>query len=203
MRNSLMISRRHALAGGAAALLAAHFPTTGFALTNKQATDLIGKLVDDINVIINSGKTETAMYRDFGVVFAKYGDVPIIARSSLGVAWRSASASQQNRYVRAFQSYMSVKYGKRFREFIGGKIVVTGARKVKSGYLVSSVAHLTGEAPFSVDWQVSDKSGANKMFNLYIEGISLLATERTEIAAMLDKRKGNLDKLITDLSAMK
>ena len=37
------------------------------------------------------------------------------------------------------------------------------------------------------------------MFNMYIEGISLLATERTEIAAMLDRRKGNLNKLIADL----
>jgi len=178
--------------------------TTGaFALNSTQASNLIGRLVGEINLVINSGKSETAMFRDFEKVFVKYGDVPIIARSSLGVAWRGATSGQRSRYVKAFQGYLARKYGRRFREFIGGKIVVIGSKKVKSGYLVSSVAHLKGEAPFSLDWQVSDKSGRDKMFNMYIEGISLLATERTEIAAMLDKRHGNINKLIADLSKMR
>jgi len=202
MPNNKALTRRSALTLAAAAGFVTLLPLKATALTNKQAADLIDNVVADINKIINSGKSESSMYRDFEALFAKYGDVPIIARSSLGVAWRSASASQQQRYVAAFRGYMAQKYGKRFREFIGGKIVVTGARKVSSGYLVGSVAHLKGSAPFSVEWQVSDKSGQVKMFNLYIEGISLLATERTEITAMLDKRRGDLNKLIADLEKM-
>ena len=67
---------------------------------------------------------------------------------------------------------------------------------------MNSTANLPGSSPFALDWQVSDKSGASKMFNIYIEGISLLATERTEIGAMLDKRNGDLNRLIADLKAM-
>ena len=40
----------------------------------------------------------------------------------------------------------------------------------------------------------------NKFFNLYIEGINMLLSERAEIGAMLDARGGNLDALIRDLS---
>ena len=36
-------------------------------------------------------------------------------------------------------------------------------------------------------------------FDIIIEGISLLKTERTEIGAMLDKRRGNIDQLTQDL----
>jgi phospholipid transport system substrate-binding protein len=46
---------------------------------------------------------------------------------------------------------------------------------------------------------VSDKSGKNLFFNIIIEGVNMLASERTEVGAMLDKRKGNIDALITDL----
>jgi phospholipid transport system substrate-binding protein len=46
---------------------------------------------------------------------------------------------------------------------------------------------------------VSDRSGQNKFFNMPIEGVNLLLTERTEIGAMLDKRRGNIDALIKDL----
>ncbi len=199
MPSNYVVTRRSMLATSVAsiALLAVSGPS--FALTDAQATDLIDKLVIDLNRIINSGKPKSAMYLDFEKLFAKYADVNIIARSSLGFAWRSASASQRRRYTAAFRGYMARKYGNRFREFIGGRIVVTGTRKVQSGYLVASMAYLKGSSPFAVDWQVSDKSGKNKMFNLFIEGISLLATERTEIAAMLDRRNGKLNLLIKDL----
>jgi phospholipid transport system substrate-binding protein len=34
---------------------------------------------------------------------------------------------------------------------------------------------------------------------MFIEGISLLKAERTEIGAMLDRRKGDIDAMIADL----
>ncbi|MFD2844587.1 ABC transporter substrate-binding protein [Paracoccus cavernae] len=94
---------------------------------------------------------------------------------------------------------MGRKYGKRFREFIGSKIEVQGAKAVKSFYAVNSVAYLNGRAPMQVEWHVSDKSGSVRYFNIIIEGINMLATERTEIAAMLARRKGDIAALTADL----
>jgi phospholipid transport system substrate-binding protein len=37
------------------------------------------------------------------------------------------------------------------------------------------------------------------MFNLFIEGINVSSSEKTEIGAMLDKRRGSIDKLIDHL----
>jgi len=191
-------TRRALLAGGAALCLAL-WANPGAALTQAEASALIGQLVSEINTVINSGKPEAAMYRDFERIFTRYGDVPIIARSALGPDWRRATPAQQNAFVTAFSSYLARKYGKRFREFIGGQIEVTGTRETRTGILVTSVARLRGQSPFTVEWQVSNRSGQNKMFNLYIEGVNMLATERTEIGAMLDRRRGNIDQLITDL----
>jgi phospholipid transport system substrate-binding protein len=200
MQTNLHISRRSVVLSLAG--LVAFAPTMASALTEVQASQLIDKVVLDLNRIISSGKSEVGMYPDFERLFNTYADVPIIAQSALGVQWRSASSSQQSAYIAAFRTYMARKYGKRFREFIGGKITVTGLKKFTWGYLVNSTANLPGSSPFALDWQVSDKSGASKMFNIYIEGISLLTTERTEIGAMLDKRNGDLNRLIADLKAM-
>lgn len=201
MPNNQTLTRRLMLGALAATFGAALLPGAALALNENEAGDLIGQMVGDLNSIINSGRSESAMYRDFEALFAKYADVPIIAQSALGASWRGASAGQRNSYVAAFRGYMARKYGKRFREFIGGNIIVTGTRKVKSGFLVSSVVKLSSGKPFEVEWQVSDKSGRDKMFNMYIEGISLLATERTEIGAMLDRRNGNLNQMIEDLKS--
>ncbi|MBD3679906.1 MAG: ABC transporter substrate-binding protein [Rhodobacteraceae bacterium] len=172
------------------------------ALTTEQARALIDNVVGDITSVINSGKSEQRMYGDFERIFWKYGDVPTISRSTLGPAARSASRSQLDAFAKAFGGYLSRKYGKRFREFIGGKIEVQSARPLKSFYEVKTVALLQGEAPFDLTFLVSDRSGKNLFFDMLIEGISLLKAERTEIGAMLDSRRGNLDRLINDLKTM-
>lgn len=170
-----------------------------FALTQGEAEGLITKVVKDINKVINSGKAEAAMLRDFEKIFARYADVPTIASSSLGVARRSASSGELRAYTNAFQGYISRKYGKRFREFIGADIAVTKSQKTKRGYLVTSTVKLRGKSPFVVEWQVSDASGRDKMFDLIIEGISMLRLEREEIGQMLDRRGGDINKLVAHL----
>jgi phospholipid transport system substrate-binding protein len=193
-----LLSRRGLLVGAAAAVGVAVAPP-GWALDVGSARALIDAAVGDVNAIINSGKSEQAMFGDFEKVFVKYADVPTIARSALGPAARSASAGEMSAFTKAFQGYISRKYGRRFREFIGGKIEVTDARPIKSYFEVISIAYLRGEAPFEVRWHVAEKGGKRVFFNIIIEGVNMLASERTEIGAMLDKRRGDIGALVEDL----
>ena len=194
-----LLSRRNLMISAVAGGMAAAMPIPALALNDPQARALITKAVNDVNRAIASGKTGPALYSDFEKIFIKYGDVPIIARSALGVAARKASAAQMAAFTKAFQGYLSRKYGKRFRTFIGARFEVVGAKPVKTFYEVKSTAIFKGQAPFEVLWHVSDKSGQDRFFNLIIEGVNLLAAERTEIGAMLDRRRGNIDALIQDM----
>jgi phospholipid transport system substrate-binding protein len=197
MRNNL--TRRTVLGSAAAAVAVAVSPFPAFALNTAEARALISVVVGEINRVISSGQNESQMIADFERLFVKYSDVPTIARYALGPDARSASAAQMRAFTQAFQGYISRKYGKRFREFIGGKIEVNEAKKIKSFYEVKSTAYLKGEAPFEVTFLVSDQSGRNLFFNLFIEGINMLLTERTEIGAMLDNRRGDFDAMVADL----
>lgn len=202
MTSDPTLSRRGFVAGLATAATLAALPFPASALTADAAKSLVDKTVADINSIINSGKSEAAMLKDFEKLFTRYADVPAIARSVLGTAARSASKGQLSAYTKAFQGYISRKYGRRFREFIGGRIDVQDAHALKSYFEVISTAHLQGEAPFEVRWHVSDKSGKSLFFNIIIEGVNMLASERTEMGALLDQRGGDLDKLIADLAKL-
>lgn len=169
------------------------------ALTPDQAGALVQKSMDEVYAVINSGQPEPQMLKGFEAIFARYADVNIIARSALGPAARQVSATEFAAYKQAFQGYIGRKYGKRFREFVGSKIEVTGARPVKSFIAVSTVAHLKGRSPMEMEWHVSDKSGKSLYFNIIIEGINMLASERAEIGAMLARRKGDIAALTADL----
>ena len=193
------LSRRQFAALGLGAVVGAALPARAFALNVDEARALVGKLIGEINAVINSGKSESAMLGSFEDIFSRYADVNYIALSALGPAGRQASAAQKQAFITAYRRYISQKYGKRFREFIGGSIEVTDARPLKSFYEVVSVAKLQGQSPFEVRWQVFDKSGKNRFFNIIIEGVNMLSAERTEIGALLDKNRGDINKLIAAL----
>lgn len=193
------MSRRGFAAMIAAGAAAATLPVPALALDLASARALIDRAIADVNAVISSGKSEGAMFTEFERIFAKYADVAAIARSALGPAARQASDTQMKAFTTAYQGYISRKYGRRFREFIGGRIEVVDAKPLKSYFEVISVAHLQGEAPFDLRWHVSNKSGRDLFFNIIIEGVNMLASEREEIGAMLKKRNGDLAALINDL----
>ena len=198
-----MLTRRDfslSLAATAAATTALA-PHGAHALDEATAEQLISRLVTDVNKVIGSGKSERAMYGDFERIFARYSDTSYISAYAMGVDGRRASSAQKRAFSNAFQTYIARKYGSRFREFIGGRLEVTGVSQVKKWYEGSTVAYLKGQSPFEVTFLVSDRSGKDLFFNMFIEGINLLLTERTEVGALLDRNGGDIDKMIAALES--
>lgn len=192
MQNNL--SRRFVLGSGVAFCAA-----PAFALNSTQAKSLVDRVVGEINRIIGSGQSEARMIKDFKSVFARYADLNAISGSVVGPPWRSATNAQKRAFQKAFTNYMGVKYGRRFREFIGGQIVVQKAEPWKSHFQVFTESHIPGQAPFSVIFRVSDRSGKDLFFDMLIEGISLLKTEAVEVRAMIDANGRSLSRTITML----
>ena len=181
---------------------AAVVPLPAQALSVAESQGLVTALVNEVNAVIASGKSESAMIADFAVLFDKYSDVPTIARYCLGVDARSATPAQLQTYTAAFRTYIARKYGRRFREFVGGAIVVNGAQPVKSWIEVQTTVQLRGRSPLRMDFHVSDRSGSHKFFNFIIEGVNMLLTEREEIGAILDREGRNIDALSARIAAI-
>ena len=135
-------------------------------------------------------------------LFKKYVDVAIIARAVLGKGWRAANSDQRKRFIYAFETYVSNKYGRQFSEFKGTKLEIVKSRDTltKAGVLVSTEVVVPGNTPLKVVWQVSDGSGSLKLIDLRVEGISMLSTERQEFRSKLKKFNGSIDDLIIAIS---
>jgi phospholipid transport system substrate-binding protein len=194
-------SRRRLLAGLAALSAAAALGRPARAATTA-ATAFVTGLTQELLALVTSGQPDARVYSGFESILARYADMPAVAASVLGPPWRGASAAQRQAFVAAFQHYLARRYGKQFRDYRSAKFQVTGARDGgKAGILVATKVLRPGQDAIAVDWQVSDRSGQTKVVNLIIEGVSMLATERSQIGAMLDAQKGNLDRLTAQLAA--
>lgn len=168
-----------------------------------QAEALVSKLAGELTQLVNSGRGEAQIYAGFETLLARYADMPAVSASVLGPPWRGASAAQKQAFVAAFQHYLSRRYGRQFREYKNARITVSGSKDGgKAGILVSTKVARPGQDDIAVDWQVSDRSGSLKVVNLVIEGVSMLASERAQVGAMLDAQRGNLDALTAQLAGM-
>lgn len=169
------------------------------AMSANDATQLVNSVVSEINSVINGGGSDSQKLARFQRIMLKYADMPTIARTTLGPPARSASAAQMQAFTSAFQSYLARKWAVYFEDMRDGRLVIKSASPWKSHYEVRTTAIMTGEQPFPVIFRVSDQSGRDLIFDLIIQGYSLLKAEKDEIGDMLDARGGDLDRLIADL----
>jgi phospholipid transport system substrate-binding protein len=172
-----------------------------FAFKKSDAEKLIKNLTNDVLGAVNEQKSEDIMFSRFEEIFSKYADVPLIARKALGPTWRGASKAQRSAYVTAFRGYMARYYGKRFEEFLGSEIIVSNSRKTSGGFLVGSKIVLKDGSSYQAQWHVIDARGKYLMYNLFLEGVSVLSDVRVQIGSMLDKRAGSIDRLIEYLNS--
>lgn len=197
---------RRGLLGGAASLLALvmlglPWGSPAQAAATDQASALVDKLATELTALVGSGKTAAQLQGSFKQILVRYADMPAVSGSVLGPPWRTATPQQQKQFVAAFQTYLARKYGAQFGDYKNAQIVVKGAKDGgKAGVLVNTQVMRPGKEPVAVDWQISDRSGSPRVVNLVIEGVSMLATERAEVGAMLDAGGGSLDKLIAKLA---
>lgn len=198
------LDRRSVLVGAASlggmALLT---PQAALALSVKDAENLIRKVTGEVQSIINSGQSQTALIRKFEGVFQRYADVPRIAATLLGPPWRSANDADRNAYVQALTGYLARKYGKRFREFTNAEISITKSQDLgNKGVIVETLIRTSVYEPFPVEWWVIDDGTKRSFFDIIIEGVRLQSAERGEIRALLDRSGGSVAKLAATLNQL-
>ena len=185
---------------GLLAATVAFLPLGVHALTPGEATSLTGTIIAEVEGYVNSDMPLDGKLAAFRDTMDRYADTSAIGRYVLGVEWRSATPAQQEAFTAAFREYLANKYGSQFSGYQGGEITVGTANDLGNrGIVVDTVVTRPGASPVDVQWQFSDRSGRPLLTDIVAEGVSLLTTERAAIAGMLDRRGGDLDRLIADL----
>ena len=192
-RSLLSVLAGAVVAGGAGRALAI---TVDAARTHVAAT------VDDLLKILRAADGSPVGVPELRDVMVRRANLPLIAKFCAGRSWRDMNDDQQERYIEAFTHYISVTYARRFNDFAGtpeitiGRIIDAG----RKGMLVESPIDMPDGKRYAVEWLVSDRTGKVEIVDLVIEQVSLAATQREEIGAMLDKRGGDVDALIQALT---
>ena len=136
----------------------------------------------------------------------------------LGTHWRAASADQRRNFIAELSTLLVHTYTIAVTQFTDAAVARIAAGASISDYMNETVSYLPmrtaasdaevlvrtrvqipGGSSIRIDYRMREHDGAWKMFDVYIEGISLVMTHRATFGA-LAKRAG-MDDLIRRLSA--
>ncbi len=129
-------------------------------------------------------------------------DFEWVAKFVMGRFWKQATDVQKKRYLAAYTEFLTKNYTARFSDYTSGSFNVTGERPLESGESVVSmeiVSSNQGEPPILIDYKVRKSGGSFKVFDIIVEGVSLLTTQRSEFGSVLNK--SGIDGLIAQLEA--
>lgn len=200
MKRFPQMTRRGALAltAGALVLVAGR----AAALTTADASSFVEGLIKDLRVLVQDDRKGAEGAAEFLTLLERKSALDTVGRFAMGRAWREMSEAQRTAYQTAFRTYISSTYQRRFGEYSGEDISVTGALDAgQKGVLVKSVVTRPSGAPVEVEWLVSDQTGATLLSDIIFEGVSLAITLRETFGGMVDKRNGDIDLFIADLAA--
>ncbi|MEM7497877.1 MAG: ABC transporter substrate-binding protein [Pseudomonadota bacterium] len=199
-------SRRTLLAGlaafGLATPLSGIAPGRALALDPAGAKDHVRATIDEVLALVKSDGETGVKTEAFQAILEKRAALPQIARFAAGTLWREMSGQQQAAYTDAFKRYVASVYAARFQEYSGQNVALGAVSdRGKRGIEISSTVTGGGQAPVKVDWLVSDRPGRTVIADITIEGVSLLITQREEIAG-IHQKQGGIDQMIAFLRSV-
>ena len=197
-----MPSRRQVLISGFA-LLAATTPLMP-ARAAGEASAVVSDFGDHMLQMLNDPKVSPSeRQKQFGALLDKDFDFAAIGRFVLGRYWATATDPEKQEFAPVFRDYVVQSYSVRFGEFGGAAFKVTGERPESptSTIVSTTVMQKNNPTPAKVDWRVSTASGAPRITEVIVDGISMSLTHRQEFASLIERQGGGVAGLIAQLKS--
>ncbi len=132
-------------------------------------------------------------------MFTEIVDTDWIGRFVIGSNWNKMKPDQQADYLSTYRRFLVKHYTSNFKEYSEGttfKVMKSRPIGAKDQYLVSmSIKQADNPQPINMDYRLKQTGTEFKVIDIVVEGVSLLATQRSEFASVI--QRGGVDKLMT------
>jgi phospholipid transport system substrate-binding protein len=154
-----------------------------------------------VEVISNKNLDKEAKSKKIEQLFRDSVDIDWVGKFVVGHYWRQASETQKKNYLKEYQGFLTRQYANRFAEYTDGSFKITGAHDDGDGeYTVNMKikGNAGDDTQVIVDYKVRSDKGNFKIFDVTIEGVSMITTQRSEFNSVISNK--GMDYLITQLA---
>jgi phospholipid transport system substrate-binding protein len=165
--------------------------------SDAKATAFMNQMWNHALELLNKKAPAAERQARFRELFHNDFDSPGIARFVLGRYWRTASPGEQKEFLKLFEEYVIYVYTARLSDFQGEQFKINGERPDQDSVIVSTDVITPGApSPLKVDWRLVDDDGSYKISDVIVEGVSMLVTQRSEFASIIQRHGGQVQGLL-------
>lgn len=137
----------------------------------------------------------------FRSLFVSAFDLPEISRFVLARYWRSATAEQQQDFIKLFEELQVLNWAQRFKDYKGEALQVTGSTgDGDQSFSVDTAMQRPSGQSLPVTWKVHQgANGQLQVTDIIVEGVSMCITQRSDYNSLLQSNGGKFDALLAAL----
>jgi len=161
--------------------------------------DNVGKQA--LGIISDKSKSKEQKNGELQQLFIANVDIDWIGKYVSGRYWRTASDAQKQQYMTNYKTFLVSHYTSNFAEYTNANFQVTRVMPADSGGdLVTMHIKRPQAEDIVVDYTIKkDSSGAFKVYDIIVEGVSMITTQRSDFSSYIGQN--GFDALITQLAA--
>ncbi|MGH8615696.1 MAG: MlaC/ttg2D family ABC transporter substrate-binding protein [Gammaproteobacteria bacterium] len=176
------------------------------AVTPEEAKALVQSTADNVTERVRTEREvlradRSRLYGLVNELVVPHFDFERIARWVLGKHWPTANAQQRQRFTDEFKKLMVRTYATVLLEYVDQEIRYLPLNADPNAERITVRTEITapgGGAPLPVNYRLHARDNGWKVYDISVDGISLLSTYRSSFAA--DIQRLGLDGLITQLA---
>lgn len=171
-------------------------PLQSYAATPKETVEKgVNNLLKTLGDPAFKAQTKDQQIATLGTEIEKVFDFTELSKRTLGRDWKKMSAAQQTEFVKLFKQLLQGVYADRLLEYSDQKVIFDKEITPKKGRAeVQSYLQTSDGKKIPLFYRLTDKGGSWKVYDVVIEGVSMVKNYRTQFRDIL--AKDSPDKLL-------
>ena len=164
-------------------------PLHAYAATPKETVETgVNNLLNTLGDAAFKAKTKDERIAIISKEIETVFDFKELSRRTLGKQWKKMSAEQQKEFVQLFRQLLQGVYADRLLAYSDQKIIFDKEIMLKKGRAeVQSYLQTADGKKIPLFYRLTDKSGSWRVYDVIIEGVSMVKNYRTQFRQILSK----------------
>lgn len=180
-------------------LILVHVPVSAHAgVPSETVKGHVDKVLDVLrDQSLKGGSREKAKKDKLRALSGKMFDYPELSRRTLGQNWNKFTTEQQQEFIELYKSILEGAYIDKLIAYTDEKIIFTKENPLSEKTVEVQTTVVTKKADIPIYYRVIQKSGEWRIYDVIVEGVSLVSNYRSQFAQILGNKspEGLLDTL--------
>jgi phospholipid transport system substrate-binding protein len=154
---------------------------------------VVSQTIDEVMRILSTDSLKGAEHKaerriKIRIAISKGFNFEAMAKRAMGKYWKQRTPEERKQFTILFRRLIEISYISRIEGFTNEKVIYEKARTQKNISMVKTKIVMTKGTEIPINYRLMKKNGSWRIYDIVIEGVSLVRNYRTQFSSVLRKK---------------